>query len=83
MRLASLSGIANRYVDLRLGPANAPKIPNDGVIPTHDTTSAVDLDQLFNTLNPPTLQGAPEPDPGVGLPVRRQGRGRPRRPGST
>ena len=28
VRLSSLSGIANRYVDLRLGPANAPKIPS-------------------------------------------------------
>jgi phospholipid/cholesterol/gamma-HCH transport system substrate-binding protein len=57
VRLASLSGIANRYVDLRLGPANAPKIPSGGVIPTTATTSAVDIDQLFNTLNPPTLKG--------------------------
>jgi phospholipid/cholesterol/gamma-HCH transport system substrate-binding protein len=57
VRLASLSGIANRYVDLRLGPANAPKIPSGGVIAPQYTTSAVDLDQLFNTLNPPTLKG--------------------------
>ena len=57
VRLASLSGIANRYVDLRLGPANAPKIPSGGVIGTDNTTSAVDIDELFNTLNPPTLKG--------------------------
>jgi phospholipid/cholesterol/gamma-HCH transport system substrate-binding protein len=57
VRLSSLSGIANRYVDLRLGPASAPKIANDGVINTTETTSAVDIDQLFNTLNPPTLKG--------------------------
>jgi phospholipid/cholesterol/gamma-HCH transport system substrate-binding protein len=57
VRLASLSGIANRYIDLRLGPANAPKIRSGGVIPTTYTTSAVDIDQLFNTLNPPTLKG--------------------------
>ena len=57
VRLASLSGIANRYVDLRLGPGNAAKIPDDGVISTTNTTSAVDIDQLFNTLNPPTLKG--------------------------
>jgi phospholipid/cholesterol/gamma-HCH transport system substrate-binding protein len=57
VRLASLSGVANRYVDLRLGPADAPKIASDGVIPTQYTTSAVDIDQLFNTLNPPTLKG--------------------------
>ncbi len=57
VRQASLSGIANRYVDLRLGPGNAHGIPNGGVIPTQDTTSAVDLDQLFNTLNAPTRKG--------------------------
>jgi phospholipid/cholesterol/gamma-HCH transport system substrate-binding protein len=54
VRQTSLSGIANRYVDLRLGPATGAKIPNGGVIPTRNTTSAVDLDQLFNTLDPPT-----------------------------
>jgi phospholipid/cholesterol/gamma-HCH transport system substrate-binding protein len=57
VRQASLSGIANRYIDLRLGPATAPAIPDNGVIPTTDTTSAVDLDQLFNTLDAPTLKG--------------------------
>jgi phospholipid/cholesterol/gamma-HCH transport system substrate-binding protein len=57
VRLASLSGIANRYVDLRLGAGNAPKIASGGVIPTTATTSAVDIDQLFNTLNPQTLKG--------------------------
>jgi phospholipid/cholesterol/gamma-HCH transport system substrate-binding protein len=57
VRLTSLSGIANRYIDLRLGPGNAPTIPSGGVIGTQDTTSAVDIDELFNTLNPPTLKG--------------------------
>jgi phospholipid/cholesterol/gamma-HCH transport system substrate-binding protein len=50
VRLSSLSGIANRYIDLRLGPANAPKIPSGGAITNTYTTSAVDIDQLFNTL---------------------------------
>ena len=57
VRLASLSGIANRYIDLRLGSGTASKIPNGGVIPTSDTTSAVDFDQLFNTLDGPTRKG--------------------------
>jgi phospholipid/cholesterol/gamma-HCH transport system substrate-binding protein len=57
VRLSSLSGIANRYVDLRLGSGTAPKIPNGGVIPTSNTTSAVDFDQLFNTLDGPTRKG--------------------------
>src|SRR6202023_1048128 len=55
--LTSLSGIANRYVDLRLGPAAAPTIPNNGTIATSNTTRPVDLDELFNTLNGPTRKG--------------------------
>ena len=55
IRSQSLSGIANRYVDLAL-PANDPgKIPSGGTITQADTTSEVDLDQLFNTLNKPTV----------------------------
>jgi phospholipid/cholesterol/gamma-HCH transport system substrate-binding protein len=57
IREASLSGIANRYVDLRLGPGGAPAIRNGGILPTRYTTSAVDLDQLFNTLDAPTRKG--------------------------
>ncbi len=60
IRQLSLSGIANRYVDLRLGPGTAPPIRNHGVIPTRDTTSAVDLDQLFDTLDPPTRKALQE-----------------------
>jgi phospholipid/cholesterol/gamma-HCH transport system substrate-binding protein len=57
IRLASLSGIANRYVDLNLGPGNAAKIPNNGQITSASTTSTVDLDELFNSLNAQTRQG--------------------------
>ncbi len=57
VRQTSLSGIANRYVDLRLGSANGAAIKSGGVIPTRYTASAVDIDQLFNTLNPPTRKG--------------------------
>jgi phospholipid/cholesterol/gamma-HCH transport system substrate-binding protein len=57
IRQTSLSGIANRYVDLRLGPGSAPEIANGGTLPTTHTTSAVDFDQLFNTLDAPTRKG--------------------------
>jgi phospholipid/cholesterol/gamma-HCH transport system substrate-binding protein len=57
VRLTSLSGIANRYVDLRLPSGSTPSIPSGGVIGTQNTTSAVDLDELFNTLDQPTLKG--------------------------
>lgn len=57
VRQLSLSGIAGRYIELRPGPVNRPAIRNNGTIPTTDTTSAVDLDEIFNTLNGPTLKG--------------------------
>ena len=59
IRQASLSGIANRYVDLQLPPGNhktgkEQTLPDGGLIPITSTTTSVDLDQLFNTLDPPT-----------------------------
>ncbi len=51
IRLTSLSGVANRYVDLQLAGANGPKIENGGRIEATETTSAVDLDQLIATFN--------------------------------
>jgi phospholipid/cholesterol/gamma-HCH transport system substrate-binding protein len=57
VRQASLSGIANRYVDLDLGPGTSPPIPSGGIISSAQTTAAVDLDELFNTLNAPTRKG--------------------------
>ena len=54
VRQASLSGIANRYVDLSLPGGNAADIPDGGVIEQDATTSAVDLDQLFDTFDDKT-----------------------------
>jgi phospholipid/cholesterol/gamma-HCH transport system substrate-binding protein len=51
IRATSLSGVANRYISLAPGPNSEPEIPGDGVIPTDDTTSPVDIDQLFNTFD--------------------------------
>ncbi|MGI8428527.1 MAG: MlaD family protein [Solirubrobacteraceae bacterium] len=57
VRESSLTGIANRYVDLALGPATAPALRGGDTIPTRNTTSEVDFDQLFNTLDGPTRAG--------------------------
>jgi phospholipid/cholesterol/gamma-HCH transport system substrate-binding protein len=54
VRQASLSGVANRYIDLRLPGARAPAIPDGGTLAQESTTTAVDLDEIFNTLDPPT-----------------------------
>ena len=55
IRQASLSGVANRYIDLQLPPGDQTQtIPDKGVIGQGETTTAVDLDQLFNTFDPKT-----------------------------
>jgi len=53
----SLSGIANRYIDLKLGPANGAEIPDGATIGPDQTATAVELDQVFNLFNPRTRQG--------------------------
>jgi phospholipid/cholesterol/gamma-HCH transport system substrate-binding protein len=56
IRSQSLSGIANRYIDLDLPAEDGGKqISSGGEITQADTTSEVDLDQLFNTLDKPTV----------------------------
>ena len=54
IRQFSLSGIANRYVDLSPPPNGAPELKKGGRIDISETRTAVDLDQLFNTLDPST-----------------------------
>jgi phospholipid/cholesterol/gamma-HCH transport system substrate-binding protein len=56
IRQASQSGIANRYIDLTMPSAGASRrtIPDGGALSADNTTTSVDLDQLFNTLDPPT-----------------------------
>ncbi len=57
VRQESLSGQVNRYVDLQLGGADRPEIPDGGRVPASDTQAAVDLDELFNTFDPATREG--------------------------
>lgn len=52
IRATSLSGIANRYISLTPGPNNAEPLEPGARLPLEDTTTIVDLDQLFNTLDP-------------------------------
>jgi phospholipid/cholesterol/gamma-HCH transport system substrate-binding protein len=56
VRQASLSGVANRYIDLHLPGENqaGSDIPEGGVLESDKTTTAVDLDQLFNVFDPDT-----------------------------
>jgi phospholipid/cholesterol/gamma-HCH transport system substrate-binding protein len=58
IRSPSLSQIAGRQVQLT-PPADSQagaEIPDDGTLSQQETVSAVDLDQLFNTLDPQTIK---------------------------
>lgn len=57
IRSNSLSGIANRYISLQPGPNSGDKIAKGSTIPSDETTTAVDLDQIFNTLDAKTRHG--------------------------
>src|ERR687893_117320 len=57
IKQASLSGIANRYVDLHLGPANGDEIEDGGVISADETGTAVELDQIFDLFDERTRTG--------------------------
>jgi len=55
IRQESLSGVANRYVALQLPADDGAEIPDGGELGLGQTVSEVDLDQLFNTLDEPTI----------------------------
>jgi phospholipid/cholesterol/gamma-HCH transport system substrate-binding protein len=57
LRIASLSGSANRFVDLRIPAAGGRPIPENGVLDATDTTSAVEVDQLFDLFDAKTRKG--------------------------
>lgn len=54
VRQSSLSSVAGRFVSLQLG--SGPRLESGATIPVTSTTSTVDLDQLFNTLDAPTRE---------------------------
>jgi len=56
-RAAGLIGVANRYVDVSPGPNFKPEMPDGAVLETEKTTAIVELDQLFDTLDPKTRKG--------------------------
>ena len=83
IRATSLSGVANRYVSLTLGPDNAPQLPTDGVaIDIDQTTTPVDLDQLFDTFTRGPARASQTRSRALRH-LRRQGRSRRTRPTST
>jgi len=58
IRMGSLSSVAGRNVELTLPPSSdsAEEIESGGTMGTSETVSAVDLDQIFNTLDTETVE---------------------------
>lgn len=52
LRLQTLLG--TKFIELVPGPANAPQLDANSVIPTNKTTSPVDFDQFLSSFNKPT-----------------------------
>jgi phospholipid/cholesterol/gamma-HCH transport system substrate-binding protein len=57
VRVPSLSSVANRYIALSPGPNNNRALAAGATLPASATREVVDLDQLFNALNPKTRKG--------------------------
>jgi phospholipid/cholesterol/gamma-HCH transport system substrate-binding protein len=67
IRVPSLSSVANRYIALAPAPNKPnPALADGATLGTTATQGAVDLDQLFNTLNPKTRKGLQEFIQGTG-----------------
>ena len=75
IKQASLSGIANRYIDLKLGPANGGEIDDGGTIGPDQTATAVELDQIFNLFDERTRTGLQDFFKGSAADAARQGQG--------
>jgi phospholipid/cholesterol/gamma-HCH transport system substrate-binding protein len=73
IRQLSQSGIANRYIQLTPGPQRGEPIPDGGVIGVDQTGTPVELDQLFNTLEPRTRRALQEFIKGSARQLRRRG----------
>jgi phospholipid/cholesterol/gamma-HCH transport system substrate-binding protein len=56
IRQLSQSGLANRYVELKLPPHTDDEIDDGGVIGADDTVTQVDIDELYNTLDEDTRE---------------------------
>lgn len=57
IRAEGLTGVASRYVDINPAPNFKPVIEDHSIIQGDKTTSIVEIDQLFNTLDKKTRNG--------------------------
>jgi phospholipid/cholesterol/gamma-HCH transport system substrate-binding protein len=70
----SLSGIANRFIDLHLGPADGTEIEDGGRLGTDETQTAVEVDQFFSIFDPETRQSLRDTIKGSADMLRGRGR---------
>ena len=57
IRSPGLTSVASRYIDISPAPTFKSTLPDNGVIPTTDTSGIVDIDQVFDALNANTREG--------------------------
>jgi phospholipid/cholesterol/gamma-HCH transport system substrate-binding protein len=57
IRAQGLVGVASRYVDISPAPTFKPALPEGATIPSERTQAIVEVDQLFNALDPETRKG--------------------------
>lgn len=57
IRATSLSGVANHYVSISPGPNSNPALEDGAELGLSETTTPVDIDQLFNTFPPAVRRG--------------------------
>jgi phospholipid/cholesterol/gamma-HCH transport system substrate-binding protein len=74
VRPSSLSGIANRFVDLQLGPQDGDEIPDGGHIGTDHTETAVELDEVFSLFDKDTRSSLQKVIKGEAISVKGRGR---------
>ncbi len=60
IRSGSLSGVANRFISLTPGANSAPKLDDGAELGLDKTTTSVDLDELFDTIDPRTRKALQE-----------------------
>jgi virulence factor Mce-like protein len=51
VRWGTTVGDGTRYIELRPGPKSGPEIPEGGIIPTDETVTTVEFDDVFNTFD--------------------------------
>ena len=73
VKLGSLSGMANRYIDLQLGPDDGRAIDDGGRIDADHTRAAVEIDQVFNIFDRPTRTALQDVVAGSAVSLRGRG----------